>query len=77
MDPLQRMGAVRIRVQTTKKYHNNTKVIHTTTAHQLMYCEAKAVRVCVCKNKSTIKTFLFDGTHSLQSIHWWCNAKFL
>ncbi len=51
MDPLQWMGAVRMRVQTADK---NITVIHTTPVHQLMSCEAKS---CVFVNKS-IKTFL-------------------
>ncbi len=43
MDPLQWMGAVRMRVQTAdKKHHNNCDVIHTTPVHQLMSGEVKS-----------------------------------
>ncbi len=38
MDPLQWMGAVRMRVQTADK---NITIIHTTPVHQLMSCEVK------------------------------------
>ncbi len=41
MDPLQWMGAVRMRVQTADK----TTIIHTTAVPQLMSCEVKR---CVC-----------------------------
>ncbi len=53
MDPLQWMGAVRMRVQTADK---NITVIHKSTpVHQLMYCEVKS---CVfVLNKSIIKMF--------------------
>ncbi len=43
MDPLQWMGAVRMRVQTADK---NITVIHTTLVHQLM---SYTVKKCVCK----------------------------
>ncbi len=53
MDPLQWMGAVRMRVQTADK---NIIIMHTTPVHQLMSWEDKS---CVfVRNKSTIKTFL-------------------
>ncbi len=39
MDPLQWMGAVRMRVQTADK---NITIIHTTLVHQLISCEAKS-----------------------------------
>ncbi len=52
MDPLQWMGAVRMRVQTADK--NNT-IIHTTPVHQLMYCEAKS---CMFVRNKSIKAFL-------------------
>ncbi len=43
MDPLQRMGAVRIRDQTAdKKHYSNPQVIHTIWVHQLMSCEVKS-----------------------------------
>ncbi len=48
MDPLQWMGAVRIRVQTADN-HNNPQV--TTPVHQLTPCEAKrcvfALDLCI------------------------------
>ncbi len=40
MDPLQWMGAVRMRVQTAEK--NNPQVIHMTSVHQLTPCEVKS-----------------------------------
>ncbi len=43
MDPLQSMGAVRMRVQTADK---NITVIHTTPVHRLKSCEVKS---CVYK----------------------------
>ncbi len=54
MDPLQWMGAVRIRVQTAdKKHHNNPQVIHTNPVHQLMSCIMKS---CLfVRNKSITK----------------------
>ncbi len=52
MDPLQWMGAVRMRVQTADK---NITIIHTTPVHQFMSCEAK---ICVfARNKCIIKIF--------------------
>ncbi len=39
MDPLQWMGAVRMRVQTADK---NITIIHTTPVHQLTSCEVKS-----------------------------------
>ncbi len=41
MDPLQWMGAIRIRVQTADK-NNNAQVIYTTPVHQLTSCEVKS-----------------------------------
>ncbi len=52
MDPLQWMGAVRMRVQTADK--NIT--IHTTPVHQLTSWEDK--NCMFVRNKSIIKTFL-------------------
>ncbi len=54
MDPLQWMGAVRMRVQTADK---NITMIHLTPIHQLMSCEAEKKRMFVI-NKSIIKMFL-------------------
>ncbi len=49
MDPLQWMGAVRMRVQTAdKNIHSNPQVMHTTPVHQLMLWRKK---LCVCKYK--------------------------
>ncbi len=42
MDPLQWMGAVRMRVQTADKH---ITIIHTSPVHQLMSCEVKKLRV--------------------------------
>ncbi len=51
MDPLQWMGAVRMRVQTAD--HNNPQVIHSTPVHQLTSCEVKS---CVSvKKKKRVK----------------------
>ncbi len=47
MDPLQWMGAVRIRIQTPDK---NITIIHNTPDHQLISCEEKCL--CVCKHFS-------------------------
>ncbi len=57
MDPMQWMGAVRMRVQTPdKKHHNNPQLIHSTPTHKLMSWEAK---ICMfVGNKSIIKMFL-------------------
>ncbi len=55
MDPLQWMGAVRMRVQTADK---NITIIHTTPVHQLTSGEDK-------KNKSIIKNF-FISNHCFQ-----------
>ncbi len=53
MNPLQWMGAVRMRVQTADK---NITIIHTTPVHQLTSGEKKS---CVfIKNKYIIKIFL-------------------
>ncbi len=52
VDPLQWMGAVRMRVQTADK---NITIIHTTPVHQLMSCEEKS---CVFVRNKSIKTFL-------------------
>ncbi len=58
MDPLQWMGAVRMRVQTADK---NITIIHTTSVHQLISCEVKN---CVfVKNKAIIKAFIFKPTY--------------
>ncbi len=46
MDPLQWMGAVRMRVQTADK---NITIIHTTPVHQLMSYEVKS---CVYKKQN-------------------------
>ncbi len=51
IDPLQWMGAVRMRVQTSDK---NISIIHTTPVHRLMTCEVK--RCVFVRNKSIIKT---------------------
>ncbi len=51
MDPLQWMGAVRMRVQTADK---NIKIIHTILVHQLMSCE---VKTCVFVRNKSIKAF--------------------
>ncbi len=53
MDPLQWMGAVRMRVQTADK---NITIIHTTPVQQLMSCEEKCCMFLI--NKSIIKMFL-------------------
>ncbi len=53
MDPLQWMGAVRMRAQTADK---NITVIHTTPVHQLMSCDVKS---CIfVRNKIITETFL-------------------
>ncbi len=52
MDPLQWMGAVRMRVQTADK---NITIIHTTPVHQLTSWEVKS---CVFVRNKSIKTFL-------------------
>ncbi len=54
MDPLQWMGAVRMRVQTTDKNHN-PQVIHMTPVHKLRSCEMKSY--AFVRNKAIIKTF--------------------
>ncbi len=51
MNPLQWMGAVRMRVQTADN-HNNEKVIHTTPVHQLTSGENKS---CVFVQNKYIK----------------------
>ncbi len=51
MDPLWRMGAVRMRFQTTHlKHHNNPQVNHMSPVHQWMSWEVKS---CVSKTFST------------------------
>ncbi len=53
MDPLQWMGAVRMRAQTADK---NITIIHTTPVHQLMSCDVKS---CIfVRNKIITETFL-------------------
>ncbi len=66
MDPLQCMGAVRMRIQTAEKY---IRIIHMTPVHQLMSCEMKSsMQKCEwCFDSHS------DGTHSLQRIHWWAS----
>ncbi len=51
MDPLQWMGAVRMRVQTADK---NITIIHTTPVHQLTSYELKS---CMFIRNKLIKTF--------------------
>ncbi len=46
MDPLQWMGAIRMRVETAPK---NVTIIHTTPVHQLMSCEAKRCKFVINK----------------------------
>ncbi len=53
VDPLQWMGAVRMRVQTAAKNITNITVIHTTPVYQLMYCEVKSCTFV--RNKSIVK----------------------
>ncbi len=61
MDPLQWMGAIRMRVQTADK---NITIIHTNPVHQLKFCEAKS---CVfVRNNSIIKTFLTSNCYFWQ-----------
>ncbi len=52
MDPLQWMGAVRMKVD---KYHNNPQVIHTTPVHQLTFYEVKSY---MFERNISIKTLL-------------------
>ncbi len=62
MDPLQWMGAVRMRVQTADK---NITIIHTTPVHQLTSGEDKSW------NKSIVKTFLTQiRVHNNASLQW-------
>ncbi len=42
MDPLQWMGAVRMKVQTADK---NITIIHTTPVHQLMSCKVFKINI--------------------------------
>ncbi len=61
MDPLQWMGAVRMRVQTADK---TSQVIHTTPVHQLKSCEAKS---CLfVRNKSNIE---MSGLNQERNLH--------
>ncbi len=45
MDPLQWMGAVRMRMQTANKNITIIQVINTTPVHQLTSCEGKSYAV--------------------------------
>ncbi len=69
-DPLQWMGAVRMKVQTADK---NIRIIHTTPVHQLTSCEAKS---CVFVRIKFIMTYS-NGTHSHQRIRWWASDEML
>ncbi len=62
MDPLQWMGAIRMRVQTTDK--NNPQVIHMTPV--LTLCEVKKMNVL--SNKFSINMFLTSNHCFLQKI---------
>ncbi len=57
MDPLQSMGAIRMRVQTADK---NSTIIHTTPVHQLMSCEMKSC-VFVWKMSSHIHQHIHNS----------------
>ncbi len=54
MDPLQWMGAVRMRVQTAYKI---ITIIHTTADHQLTFCEVKS---CMFVREKCIKTIFLN-----------------
>ncbi len=61
MDTLQWMGAVRTRVQTADKNHNNPQEIHTTPVHQLMSWVVNSFMFIW--NKSIIFVFLTSNGH--------------
>ncbi len=83
MDALQWMGAIRMRVQTADK---NITIIHTTPVHQLMSYKAEScvfvrkwcgLLVDYCDVFISCLDSHSDGTHSLQSIHWWISDGIL
>ncbi len=61
------MGAVRMRVQTADKNHNNPQVIHTTPVDQLTSWEVKSCMFV--RNKSIIIEFNFKYTFSMMSYY--------
>ncbi len=63
MDPLQWMGAARMRVQTADK---NITIIHTTPVHKLTSCEVKSYMFLI-KLKSIIRTFFHQIAFSSQN----------
>ncbi len=83
MDPLQWMGAVRMRVQTTDKKHNNLQVIHMIPVHRLTYFVKSWVFVTskftnIFLNCFGLLLFLFrqnkqyyNGTRLKLKISWW------
>ncbi len=68
MNPLQWMGAVRMRVQTADK---NITIIHITPVHQLTSCEVKS---CMFVRNKSIKTFFQlnyeSSIHNLVFFQW-------
>ncbi len=65
VDPLQWMGAVRIRVQTVKKY---TQLFTSQDINGLEWC---GLLMDYCDVFISCLVSHSDGTHSLQRIHWW------
>ncbi len=66
MDPLQWMGAVRMRVQTADK---NITIIHNTLVHQLTSCEAKSFGYKLYAIASGYKPIINNNTLSNDTIN--------
>ncbi len=80
MDPLQWMGAVRMRVQTANVNISNSQVIHTIPVHQLMSCEVKSCMLSCVWNivmfLSAVWTLILTAPIQDPLVSKWWNAKF-